>query len=120
MYGLEDLFSNPDQTEFLIVTAPIEIAVRDSVCLLNDLTFKYPDMPIKVHNIFADQVLNTEGSDVDNLLNHLRNTHSGLITHVEQIIQSMPSHPKTTKVQYLDTEPHGVSGLKVLADALLK
>lgn len=31
MYDLEDLFANPDQTEFMIVTVPTELAVRESV-----------------------------------------------------------------------------------------
>jgi len=120
MYDLEDLFANPYQTEFLIVTVPTELAVRESVRLLNDLTFEAPDMPIKVRNIVANQVLKDDGSDVETFLYHLSDGQAGSITNLEQSIQAMPNPPKITKVQYLDTEPRGVFGLKVLGDALLK
>merc|ERR550539_2115428 len=69
MYDLEDLFSNAEQTEFLIVTVPTELAVRESVRLLNDLTYEAPDMPIKVKNVVANQVLKDDGSDVTTFLN---------------------------------------------------
>lgn len=46
MYDLEDLIADPDQTEFLIVTVPTELAVRESRRLLNDLTFEAPEMRI--------------------------------------------------------------------------
>mmetsp|Transcript_16077 Transcript_16077/g.36737 ORF Transcript_16077/g.36737 Transcript_16077/m.36737 type:complete len:796 (-) Transcript_16077:744-3131(-) len=120
MYDLEDLFSDPHQTEFLIVTVPTELAVRESVRLLNDLTFEDPDMPIKVRNIVANQVLKDDGSDVGTFLSHLSTGQSCSIANLEQSIQEMPNPPKITQVQYLDTEPRGVFGLKVLADALLK
>jgi len=120
MYDLEDLFANPDQTEFLIVTVPTELAVRESVRLLNDLTFEAPDMPIKVRNIVANQVLKDNGSDVETFLSRLSDGQAGSITNLEQSMQALPNPPKITKVQYLDTEPRGVFGLKVLGDALLK
>jgi arsenite-transporting ATPase len=120
MYDLEDLFANPDQTEFLIVTVPTELAVRESVRLLNDLTFEAPDMPIKVRNIVANQVLKDNGSDVETFLSRLSDGQAGSITNLEQSMQTLPNPPKITKVQYLDTEPRGVFGLKVLGDALLK
>ena len=31
MYDLEDLFADPDQTEFMIVTIATELAIRESV-----------------------------------------------------------------------------------------
>ena len=120
MYDLEDLFANPDQTEFLIVTVPTELAVRESVRLLNDLTFEDPDMPIKVRNIVANQVLKSDGSDVETFLSHLSDGQAGSISNLEQSVGVLQNPPKITKVQYLDTEPRGVFGLKVLADALLK
>ena len=120
MYDLEDLFANPDQTEFLIVTVPTELAVRESVRLLNDLTFEAPDMPIKVRNIVANQVLKDDGSDIGTFISHLSDGQAGSISNLEQAIQTMPDPPKVTKVQYLDTEPRGVFGLKVLGDALLQ
>ena len=71
MYDLEDIFSDPSATEFLIVTVPTELAVRESVRLLNDLTFEAPDMPIKVRNVVANQVLKDDGSDVATFLNKI-------------------------------------------------
>ena len=71
MYDLEDLFANADQTEFLIVTVPTELAVRESVRLLNDLTFEAPDMPIKVRNVVANQVLSDGGDDVEAFLSRV-------------------------------------------------
>ena len=120
MYDLEDLFANPDQTEFLIVTVPTELAVRESVRLLNDLTFEAPDMPIKVRNIVANQVLKLDGSDVSTFLSHVSDGQASSIENLEQAMQTMQNPPKITKVEYLDTEPRGIFGLKVLGDALMK
>lgn len=120
MYDLEDMFSNAEQTEFLIVTVPTELAVRESVRLLNDLTFDAPDMPIKVRNIVANQVLNDDGSDVETFLQKVHDGQERSIQDLKSMISSMKNPPELTEVQYLDTEPRGVFGLKVLADALLE
>jgi arsenite-transporting ATPase len=120
MYDLEDLFANPDQTEFLIVTVPTELAVRESVRLLNDLTFESPDMPIKVRNIVVNQVLKDDGSDVTTFLSRVSDGQTSSIENLEQAMRAVQNPPAITKVQYLDTEPRGVFGLKVLGDALMK
>jgi arsenite-transporting ATPase len=120
MYDLEDLFANPDQTEFLIVTVPTELAVRESVRLMNDLTFDAPDMPIKVRNIVVNQVLRDDGSDVKTFLSHVSDGQATSLENLEKAVRTMAKPVTITKVPYLDTEPRGVFGLKVLADALLK
>jgi anion-transporting ArsA/GET3 family ATPase len=61
MYDLEDMFADPETTEFLVVTIGTELAVRESVRLLNDLTFGDPDMPIRVRNVVVNQVLDGAG-----------------------------------------------------------
>ena len=116
---MEDLFANPDQTEFLIVTVPTELAVRESVRLLNDLTFESPDMPIKVRNIVVNQVLKDDGSDVTTFLSRVSDGQTSSIKNLEQAMGAVQNPPAITKVQYLDTEPRGVFGLKVLGDALM-
>lgn len=118
MYDLEDLFANPDQTEFLIVTVPTELAVRESVRLLNDLTFEAPDMPIKVRNIVMNQVLRDD--DVTTFLSRVSDGQLSSIESLEEATRKMSNPPGITKVQYLDTEPRGVFGLKVLGDELMK
>lgn len=120
MYDLEDMFSNADQTEFLIVTVPTELAVRESVRLLNDLTFDAPDMPIKVRNIIANQVLKDDGSDIGTFLTKVHDGQEASIQDLKAATSQMTTPPVLTEVQYLDTEPRGVFGLKVLADALLQ
>jgi arsenite/tail-anchored protein-transporting ATPase len=124
MYDLEDLFSNAEQTEFLIVTIPTELAIRESVRLLNDLTYETPEMPIKVRNIVVNQVLSDNDDAVRTFLSHLESTQKGSINDINQYVQSMSSSssptPIITKVRYLDTEPRGVFGLKVLAAELLR
>jgi arsenite-transporting ATPase len=120
MYDLEDLFSNPDQTEFLIVTVPTELAVRESVRLLNDLTFDAPDMPIKVRHIVVNQVLKDDESDTKTFLSHVSDGQSTSIQNLQQFLGTMTTTPRLTKVPYLDTEPRGVFGLKMLADELLR
>jgi arsenite-transporting ATPase len=120
MYDLEDLFSNPDQTEFLIVTVPTELAVRESVRLLNDLTFDAPDMPIKVRQIVVNQVLKDDESDIRTFLSHVSDGQSTSIQNLQQFLGTMTTTPRLTKVPYLDTEPRGVFGLKMLADELLR
>lgn len=121
MYDLEDLFANPDQTEFLIVTVPTELAIRESVRLLNDLTFEAPDMPIKVKNVVVNQVLKEDGSDVETFLSHVKDKQSTAIQKLETGL-SLAGASKTqfTIVPYLDTEPRGVFGLKILANELLR
>ena len=120
MYDLEDLFANPDQTEFLIVTLATELAARESVRLLNDLTFEAPEMPIKVRNIVINQVLKDDSSDVNTFLSHVSDGQAFSIDNLSQAMSTMENPPTITKVQYLDTEPRGIFGLKVLGDALLK
>jgi arsenite/tail-anchored protein-transporting ATPase len=120
MYDLEDLFANPDQTEFLIVTVPTELAVRESVRLMNDLTFEAPDMPIKVRTIVVNQVLKDDGSDVGTFFSHVSDGQAASMENLEKAVRTMQRPATITKVPYLDTEPRGVFGLKVLANALLK
>jgi arsenite/tail-anchored protein-transporting ATPase len=126
MYDLEDMFSNAEQTEFLIVTIPTELAVRESVRLLNDLTYESPDMPIKVRNIVINQVLDDDSNqnNVQTFLSHLQTTQKGSIEELNRYVQTNKSvsgpPPIVTNVRYLDTEPRGVFGLKVLAAELLR
>ena len=120
MYDLEDMFANADQTEFLIVTVPTELAVRESVRLLNDLTFEAPDMPIKVRNIVANQVLRDDGSDIQTFLSRVRDGQEASIQELQTAASGMVTPPEVTKVQYLDTEPRGVYGLSILASELMK
>lgn len=120
MYDLEDLFADAAQTEFLIVTVPTELAVRESMRLLNDLTFESPDMPIKCRNIVANQVLGDDGNDAKTFLDHVGQTQAISVKDLEDAVSSYPAPPLITKIKYLDTEPRGVFGLKVLADELLR
>ncbi len=120
MWDLEDLFSDPETTEFMIVTVPTELAVRESVRLLNDLTFEAPDMPIKVRNVVVNKVLSEDGSDLDTFVTKIQEGQSSSMQILESAIDKMAKKPEVTKVQYLDTEPRGVFGLKVLAEELLK
>lgn len=120
MYDLEDLFSDPYQTEFIIVTVPTELAVRESSRLLNDLTFEAPDMPIKVRNVVANQVLKEDGSDAKAYLSHVAQGQRTSISDLKAAVGTMPNPPTITTVPYLDTEPRGVFGLNILAGELLK
>jgi arsenite/tail-anchored protein-transporting ATPase len=120
MFDMEDLFSNPDQTEFLIVTIPTELAIRESVRLLNDLTFDSPDFPIKVRNIVVNQVLKDDGSDINTFLTHLSTSQATSTSNLEQFLAQSTDAPRITKVRYLDTEPRGVFGLKILGEEMLK
>ena len=120
MWDLEDLFSDPETTEFMIVTVPTELAVRESVRLLNDLTFEAPDMPIKVRNVVVNKVLSEDGSDLETFVTKVQEGQSSSMQILESAIDKMAKRPEVTKVQYLDTEPRGVFGLKVLAEELLK
>lgn len=129
MYDLEDLFADAENTEFLIVTVPTELAVRESTRLLNDLTFEAPDMPIKVRNVVVNQVLKNESeNDAQTFLAHLESTQQTSIAKLERFAKSIPTTSSSssstsiaiTTVPYLDTEPRGVFGLKALAAELIK
>ena len=115
MYDLEDLFANAEQTEFMIVTVPTELAVRESVRLLNDLTFEAPDMPIKVRNVVVNQVLEDDGNDIEVFL---KRVESGQKTCINDLKRSADKK-EITLVPYLDTEPRGIYGLKALSYELL-
>jgi arsenite-transporting ATPase len=120
MYDLEGLFSDAEQTEFLIVTVATELAARESIRLLNDLTFDVPDMPIKVRNVVINQVLSDDGSDAKTFISHVAQSQLGSIEDLERSAAAMERPPIITKVQFLDTEPRGVFGLKILADEMLR
>jgi len=120
MFDLEDLFADAAATEFLIVTALTELSVRESTRLLNDLTFEAPEMPIKVRNIVANQVLNEGGNDVDAFMGRVKSGQEASIKDLSTACAAMHAPPGLTLVPFLDTEPRGVFGLKVLADELMK
>lgn len=121
MYDLEDLFSDAENTEFLIVSVPTELAVRESIRLLNDLTFESPETPIKVRNVVINQVLKDgDEDDAKNFVSHVASTQTAAILDLEQFLASVPDNPAITKVPYLDTEPRGVFGLKALAVELIR
>jgi arsenite-transporting ATPase len=123
MYDLEDLFADPASTEFLIVTIGTELAVRESVRLLNDLTFGDPDMPIRVRNVIVNQVLE-HGDDNDGNLEafvtRLAKSQSFSIEEIRRAVDGMSVPPRVTEVSYLDMEPRGVYGLKALSEEYLK
>ena len=121
MYDLEDLFANSESTEFLIVTVATELAVRESVRLLNELTFAEPEMQLKVRNVVVNQVLKDDGSDTRAFFSHLSGTQSNAIQALESYLSSTPGgETSVTKVKLLDTEPRGVFGLKAVADELVR
>jgi len=114
MYDLEDLFCDAAQTEFLVVTIPTELAVRESIRLVNDLTFEAPDMPIKVRNVVMNQVLPEDDVNFKEFSSQIRNGQTSSITLLQNGIQNT----EITKAPYLDTEPRGIFGLKALATQL--
>jgi len=128
MYDLEDLFADPAATEFLIVTIGTELAVRESVRLLNDLTFGDPDMPIRVRNVVVNQVLDgdvgtyqEDESDerLRGFVTRLSKSQSSSIEEIHRAVDQLEDPPRVTKVTMLDTEPRGVYGLKALSEQLL-
>jgi len=120
MYDLEDLFSDASSTEFVIVTVATELAARESIRLLNDLTFDAPDMPIKVRNVVVNQVLDDDDSNAGNFLSHIDRSQKESIEDLERAVSSSSPPIRITKARYLDTEPRGVFGLKILADELVQ
>jgi arsenite/tail-anchored protein-transporting ATPase len=126
MYDLEDLFSNADQTEFLIVTIPTELAVRESMRLLNDLTFESPELPIKVRNIVVNQVLDDNDDNIQTFLSHIGTRQKRSMEDLQGFLDALSSSSSSssgitlTRIPYLDTEPRGVFGLKAVAYELFK
>eukprot|EP00571_Detonula_confervacea_P013925 CAMPEP_0172303728 /NCGR_PEP_ID=MMETSP1058-20130122/5239_1 /TAXON_ID=83371 /ORGANISM="Detonula confervacea, Strain CCMP 353" /LENGTH=870 /DNA_ID=CAMNT_0013014671 /DNA_START=33 /DNA_END=2645 /DNA_ORIENTATION=- len=132
MYDLEDLFADPAATEFLIVTIGTELAVRESVRLLNDLTFGDPDMPIRVRNVVVNQVLDSgcsssggeDGGDnadekLQGFVTRLTKSQSSSIEEIHRAVGRLDNPPRVTKVTMLDMEPRGVYGLKALSEQLI-
>lgn len=120
MWDLEDLFANPEETEFLIVTVPTELAVKESIRLLNDLTFEAPDMPIKVRNVVANQVLVEDAGGDGGFLRRAADGEASSLADLKSAVDSSSAKPTITQVPYLDTEPRGVYGLKALSEELLR
>jgi anion-transporting ArsA/GET3 family ATPase len=88
------------------------------VRLLNDLTF---EAPIKVRNVVVNQVLGNDTNDARSFLSHLRTSQKASIEELEKAaMQLVAPRPVITTVPYLDTEPRGVFGLKVLSEELLR
>jgi len=123
MYDLEDLFADPASTEFLIVTIGTELAVRESVRLMNDLTFGDPDMPIRVRNVVVNQVLDSNDGEEDDKLQgfvtRLSTSQASSIQNIHRSLDQLDDPPRLTKVTMLDMEPRGVYGLKALSEQLL-
>eukprot|EP00580_Thalassiosira_gravida_P001532 CAMPEP_0201605234 /NCGR_PEP_ID=MMETSP0492-20130828/5120_1 /ASSEMBLY_ACC=CAM_ASM_000837 /TAXON_ID=420259 /ORGANISM="Thalassiosira gravida, Strain GMp14c1" /LENGTH=805 /DNA_ID=CAMNT_0048069445 /DNA_START=190 /DNA_END=2607 /DNA_ORIENTATION=+ len=122
MYDLEDLFSDPASTEFLIVTIGTELAARESVRLMNDLTFGDPDAPIRVRNVVVNQVLEDDGDDDEKLRGFVTRLTKSQLSSIEEIhaaVDRLDNPPRVTKVTMLDMEPRGVYGLKALSEQLL-
>jgi arsenite-transporting ATPase len=115
MYDLDEIFSNEAQTEFLIVTIPTQLAVRESIRLLNDLSFE--STPIKVRNIVVNQVLGEEDSEI--FASRVANGQIQSIERLQRSVSSLSNPPLITKVGNLDSEPRGVFGLKALAHEML-
>ena len=120
MWDLEDLFADADQTEFLIVTVPTELAVRESIRLMNDLTFEAPDMPIKVRNVVANQVLSGDVNNDGGFLRRAGEGEASSLADLKTAIDAANTNAVITQVPYLDTEPRGVYGLKALSEELLR
>ena len=122
MYDLEDLFADPAATEFLVVTIGTELAVRESVRLMNDLTFGDPDMPIRVRNVVVNQILDGVGDADDaggderlrGFVTRLTKSQSSSIEEIRGAVDELDDPPRVTKVTMLDMEPRGVYGLKAL------
>jgi arsenite-transporting ATPase len=127
MYDLEDMFADPTSTEFLIVTIGTELAVRESVRLLNELTFGDPDMPIRVRNVVVNQVLDTIDNDdekecnekLQGFVTRLTRSQTSSIQEITHAVDRLDNPPRVTKVELLDVEPRGVYGLKALSEQLL-
>ena len=104
-------------------------SVRESVRLMNDLTFGDPDMPIRVRNVVVNQVLDSvsnnaeEDSGDDNKLRgfvtRLTNSQSSSIEEIHRNVDQLDNPPRVTKVTMLCMEPRGVYGLKALSEQLL-
>jgi anion-transporting ArsA/GET3 family ATPase len=77
-------------------------------------------MPIKVRNIVVNQVLSDDGSDAKTFISHMAQSQRGSIEDLERYTLDLERPPVITKVEFLDTEPRGVFGLKILADEMLK
>ena len=72
------------------------------------------------NSVIPPQVLKDDGTDINTFLNHLSDTQANSFTNLEQALALIDRPPRITRIRYLDTEPRGVCGLKILGDELLR
>ena len=61
MFELDELFADPDSCEFVIVTIPTDMAVKETGRLFEEL--KDGEVKVKVNHVLVNQVAGEKGED---------------------------------------------------------
>ena len=84
------------------------------------MTWGAPYGAVKGVRIVCNQVLSDDGSVVETFLQKVHDGQVRSIQDLKSMVALMKVPPELTQIQYLDTEPRGVFGLKILAEALMR
>jgi len=114
MFALEDLLKDQDQTQFIIVTIPTELAMAESERLVQALQ---QDQEIAVRNLIINQVL-TDDQVAASYIQGIASVQKRCLHDLESAVHG--GSIAVTKVPWLDVETTSVFGLRVLGTLLLR
>ena len=103
MFELDEMFTDPDKCGFCVVTIPTDLAVKETVRLVEEL--KDGKVKVKVSNVFINQVAGTEG---EGFVGNVLKGQKRIIGEFEKEFDNV------VKVEMMDEEPKGVYGLMSL------
>eukprot|EP00466_Bigelowiella_natans_P013432 jgi/Bigna1/40086/e_gw1.39.19.1 len=113
--SLKALFQNPEATEFIIVTIPTQMAVRESERLVDSLKTQQ----IASKHIIINKLLGTpEGEEANAYLSNIKSGQEQCLSRLEGSLASKGI--KMTTVPYFDSEVTGVVALQYMGDLAFK
>lgn len=105
MFELDEMLGDPDTSQFCVVTIPTELAVKETIRLVEEL--KEGEVKVDVSNIFVNQIVNED------------RVSSAFVNNVvmgqERILREFESEfDNIVKIELIDEEPKGEYGLMAL------
>ncbi len=110
MFELDEMFMDEENCEFVVVTIPTDLAVKESLRLINEL--ENGEVKIRCERVVVNQVANSDGSRLDSFVEGVRRGQSRQIGDYEKWAEE--NGVQLTKIELLDEEPKSEYGLAAL------